>query len=1462
MSANHLFISHATADDPFVRDLRLALEGLGHAVWVDSRNLLAGGVLAEEIESAIRDARGFIAVLSPQTVNSPWVKKEIEMALAVQAERPDDYRLLPLLLPGMEPAALGPWFAHEPVAVTVEPAPGKLAEALADILVGLGLRLPEDKQTFAQVAPPPADELILELRHPAFSTRGGLRRANATATLVYQSADPGQHNIESKCYTVSAPLGPIELEEIRWYLEEFFRWPVGVFKERAERTKAALPGWGRDLYEAAVGADAAQEALSAWRDSQDHRRFSVWVDSEPPEGVGKERREEAAEAASQWLSLPWELLHDEGGYLLHGARPVPVRRRLPKSRRQPVRLAEVPVRILLLSPRPEKDEEGKEDVGYIDHRASALPLVAAVENLGELAHVTVLTPPTLPALQAELTRARDAGEAYAVVHFDGHGVYDRRVGLGALLFEHPGDIDKLGQRRMQLVHAEKLAAVMRDYGIPLVFLEACQTAQVEDDPTASVAARLLNEGVSAVAAMRASVLVETSRRFVEALYGALAQGQPVGQAMLAGQKALEADSERGVIMGAGTLRLDDWFVPVLYQEEGDPPLFSVLPSERAAQLQTQQRRLALGDLPDTPKHHFVGRSRELLRLERLLAGQPYAVLRGTGGAGKTTLAVELARWLARSGRSRRVAFASLEEIHDDRALVDALGQQLLPDGKNYSVAEYPTLDKALQPVERALRDHPTVIVIDNVETLLDIAPSSPNKEQPTTDQFAISNLQLPIFNSCSRLLAADPATRLIFTSRERLPAPFDDTQATLELGRLSQPDAVSLVEQVMAQHGWTPPPSDDGRTPEEVAALVEAVAGHARALVLLAPEVARAGVRAATADLHGLMADLERRHPGSRENSLYASVELSLRRLPPESRERIRILAVCQGGVHVYILGMLTGLEHDDAERLADEVIHVGLGERMGYGHVRLDPGLPPYLLGELSADEADMIRTTWAVAMSELTRYLYDQRIENTQLAAQLTLLELPNLLGMLEWLQDHLPPESVVDLARAVEELLSHLDRAQALSRAARVREQAAGRLGGWSHARFLSENANIARLLERHELPAARAAAQDLLKRCLATSDAAYAEAAYDRAMAYFGVGRVLRMSSQADAALKPLTEAQCFFQQMANAGVVGAENMAHTTLSEMGFCLLNLGRTDEAAAAYQECMAFAAKTDDIGGMATFQFQLGTVQLLQQRYSDAMRMFAAARDTFETLGEAQKVATACHQIGMVHAEVKQFDLAEEAYRQSLAIGVRGNDLPGQASSLSQLAHLYMDMGRLEEAMRMCEQCVEIRVRMQDSSGEGSARSNLATTLIKLRRYDQARQELQRAIECQAPDQPWITWGNLADLERIMGHAEAADAAREQAIQTYLTYRRAGGVSQTLAAPMFGMVSQAIRQNTPEEVSRQLEQLAARLDAVPRAKALITQLQRFLTGDRTHTLAADPDLHLLDAAELQLLLEELGQQ
>jgi Mrp family chromosome partitioning ATPase len=112
--------------------------------------------------------------------------------------------------------------------------------------------------------------------------------------------------------------------------------------------------------------------------------------------------------------------------------------------------------------------------------------------------------------------------------------------------------------------------------------------------------------------------------------------------MLAGQRVLKAHTFRGKSF-TGEVHLHDWFVPVLFQEEQDPQLIREVPAGQVAAVIATQRKMSLGAVPEEPAHQFLGRSRDLLKAERILARERYLVVQGSGGEGKTTFAAELAR---------------------------------------------------------------------------------------------------------------------------------------------------------------------------------------------------------------------------------------------------------------------------------------------------------------------------------------------------------------------------------------------------------------------------------------------------------------------------------------------------------------------------------------------------------------------------------------------------------------------------------------------------------------------------------------------------------------------------------------------------------------------------------------------------------------------------------------------------
>src|SRR5262249_40513720 len=144
---------------------------------------------------------------------------------------------------------------------------------------------------------------------------------------------------------------------------------------------------------------------------------------------------------------------------------------------------------------------------------------------------------------------------------------------------------------------------------------------------------------------------------------------------------------------------------------------------------------------------------------------------------------------------------------------------------------------------------------------------------------------------------------------------------------------------------------------------------------------------------------------------------------------------------------------------------------------------------------------------MTVLAAFLEEQRSKDSEIAAKLTRLQLPNLLALLDWMSNRTTPEGIVGVASTLEKLIAPLGLPRTLAQVTAAREKAMHALAGWSHARAIAEGVAFDRLLERHELDAASTAAQQHLKELLQAGEDAYPEAASDIALAYFRLGRAL-------------------------------------------------------------------------------------------------------------------------------------------------------------------------------------------------------------------------------------------------------------------------------------------------------------------------------------------------------------------
>ncbi|MCP4662969.1 MAG: CHAT domain-containing protein [bacterium] len=255
---------------------------------------------------------------------------------------------------------------------------------------------------------------------------------------------------------------------------------------------------------------------------------------------------------SRLCSLPWELLyrHPHRAFLSL-SRTSPVVRCLDVPRGIRPVLPGPPLRILVVVSRPA-------GLAVLDLDRERRHLE---EVWGKLAGVEIVT---LPRATPEALRTALLERPFQVLHFMGHGGFDRATGDEVLFFE-----DDDG--RAQPVPGQVLGDVLRDASsLGLAFLNACDTARSRHrdglDPFTGVAAALVMARLPAVVAMQFPISDHAAIAFSNAFYRRLAAGDSVDAAAVEGRMAIHLRDTRSM----------EWSTPVLFMRTGEERLFSEL----------------------------------------------------------------------------------------------------------------------------------------------------------------------------------------------------------------------------------------------------------------------------------------------------------------------------------------------------------------------------------------------------------------------------------------------------------------------------------------------------------------------------------------------------------------------------------------------------------------------------------------------------------------------------------------------------------------------------------------------------------------------------------------------------------------------------------------------------------------------------------------------------------------------
>jgi tetratricopeptide (TPR) repeat protein len=1137
-----------------------------------------------------------------------------------------------------------------------------------------------------------------------------------------------------------------EQEDLRWYLEDYLQRAETVEAVTVQQVEALMKARGEELYQKVLAENGDTQAL--W--------FSIRDDL-------ADLRVEITTGVTEAASIPWELMRDpklDSPISLRVKSFVRVQSN-PNISFVPVKPGEDGrIRLLYIACRP----SGARDVSL---RTVANRLLQDLGPDRARFDIKALRPPTFERLQKELADAKQARHPYHIVHFDGHGSYidlkefqpddwaPSPVDLGEgkhgyLLFEHPGE------KRILPVDGQTLGQLLHDNSVPVLVLNACQSAmhestarlnsnqEVHEEVRAigSLAQAVIDQGIPAVLGMRYSVFVVTAAQYIGQLYAALAGGGTFGQAATQGRKHLRLNPQRWV--GLQPRPLQDWFVPVAY--EAAP--IELLPVGRAAALSGQpeldpiQNSRAL--LRYVPDKGFVGRDETLLALDRAFDNHRVVLLHAYAGQGKSSTSVEFARWYSVTGglgEEPVVLLASFESHTDLDDLLNQIGQSFAPlleaNRILWSAVNEP--EKRRQLVLQLLRAVPVLWIWDNVEPVAGFPERTPSQWTVPEQNDLRDFLKQIKLDSASKV-------KILLTSRRGEENWLSGIPHRIAMRRMRDSDAASLALKLGEEKGLSRSEIADWQP------LLDYCAGNPLTLRVLVGQAAKAGLRGRqriadfveairTGELQIQDADEEQ----GRDKSLGASLDYGFRNaFQTDELPIIALLHLFQGTVDVDVLEAmgkvgehalpeLKGRSKEQLTDLLERATETGLLTHLVATWFTIHPALP-WFLRQLFARHYDgqAGRSTslgalraWVEAIGELGDYYTREFNEGNRRVIDFLQLEEANLLHARRLARRNQWSTPVISCMQGVRSLYEYQGRRAEWARLVEEivadyctpeSEPIAGREDGYSLV--LEYRVRLAGDYER---------------------DLAKAAALQEKAVAWDRRQAAAVLALPADA---PLDRAQR--HRLRTLGM---------SLTALGQILEQTGDA-ECKQHYQEDIRICRRIGDKLGEAITEFNLGNAYMRVPTIRDldaaeaAFQRALKLHDPNDALGRSKCI----EQIGMVHhgrfnearnepAEIvlRHVQAAEAHYLDALRLCPK-DALTDLSPIHNQLGLLYSAVGDFERAREHFEKDAQYEEMAGNRFGAGQTRINMAVMYLRAAKSE---------------DQPSQ---QRANLERARAYAEAA--------------------------------------------------------------------------------------------------------
>ena len=1039
---------------------------------------------------------------------------------------------------------------------------------------------------------------------------------------------------------------------LHWYMEQYMEFPTGDFELQANAILRGLRQWGQECFNRLFNNGGMGQTL--YQQAGNGLQLKIVSQSDDPD----------------ILSWPWEALHSGAVNLaLHR----PMERQIAEigdAEQLAGNFSDDQLNILYIIARP----EGEDDVGF---HTLVQPIIACAKKKNFAVHVDLLRPPTLSHLREVLEQNKGF---YHIVHFDGHGVYDEGTQSGALFFETENDVDESFER----VDAKALGVLLRENNIPVVALNACQSAMLDGhsrDAYASVATSLMRAGVRSVIAMSYSLWVSGARAFVTAFYEKMFAEGNIAEATRFGRKAMYQHKMRDSCVGK--TEFQDWIVPVLYQNGSASE--QILPRLSPGSADPD-KMIPLPPEAQMDQYGLIGRDRAIQKLERLMRKMPAGILiHGMAGEGKTTLAKGFLQWLQdTNGLGNGAFWFSFEGLRGAEFIFSALSEALgLP-------LEAP-LEQRLPVIVRILREHRFILVWDNFESASGIDGAGVEAQMPEEDRARLKKFLNDLYGGASKVLITSRSTEK-WLSEGMLPPlvlPLQlDGLAGEELWEYCNKIADDLDLKLRRDAVYKDLMDELGGNPLAVRAILLRLPGRSAKAML-------AEVRKSFAGLAGETDESARR--------IQSTLAVFEKGIDPAFAPILRLAGLHEMHIDAdYLKGMLKQTAPGAVASLRAcfaMLESAGLCHPRGNNIYKTHPALRVWLerLHPAAEDEQRAFVDFWGELADHYgPKELHEQRSAFGFYGANLRrALELAKALEM----QAHTDALMQVFAVYALNN--RNFDEAEKQYLAWAEWEKSIGDEKGVATAyhqlgRVAQERRDLVaaeswyrqsleiKLKLGNELGAGKTYGQlgciALEQRELEQAEKWYRQALdvmlkfkddHLSAIVYHQLGRVAEERRDFDAA------ESWYWQSLAVKLKLGNESGAANTYHQLGMVAQERGAFDEAEASYKKALAIRQNLGEEYWAATDFHQLGVVAQERGAFAAAESWYKQALTIELKLGDEYGAASTYHQLGRVAEERGTFDAAESWYMQALAIFRRSNDPNNLAIAQRSLARIAKQKG-----------------------------------------------------------------------------------------------------------------------------------------------------------------------------------------